>query len=49
MRKNKGKQDLLPALTGFTGGNEYMISVKQVQMRRTTFENKPMGPIQKGP
>ena len=41
--------DLLPAMTGITGGKEYIINVKHVHNSKTIFENNPTGPNQKGP
>jgi hypothetical protein len=39
----------LLARTGYTEGKENMMRVKAVQASRTMLENKPIGPIQKGP
>ncbi|KAI9880745.1 MAG: hypothetical protein M1830_000634 [Pleopsidium flavum] len=47
-RMKEGKH-LLLAITGTTGGNEYMMSVNSVHMSRTMFEKRPIGPSQKGP
>ena len=46
---NKDLVYLLPALTGLTVGNEYIITVNVVQHSRTTLEKSPNLPSQNGP
>ena len=45
----QGLDDLLPPETGFAGGNEYIIIVKQVHNSNTMLANSPKEPNQKGP